>query len=139
MTCITARDSGLYLSSQCLFTLLGKIGSVVYADFTCCRIWIDHSIALSDHAPVCLDISVGMPIDDFTRSSTCLLHINNAYLEHAQFWQLIKISITPLRLHAQEDIDFSWHSLVTRIQAVIQDYGKGYLAAIMEQLHWAKV
>lgn len=81
---------------------------------------------------------MGMAIDDLNQPNSRLLHVNNAYLTYQYFQQMIKMLIHPLRLHAQEGINYAWESFVSRIQEVIQDYGAWHVFHLRQHVSWAK-
>lgn len=111
-----ARLDRWYLMNACQF------------DGFICHLTVDHSLRLSDHAPLWLTLRFGMPCDDLNPRSSRLLHVKSAYLLHQHFQHMIRAAIHPLFSHAQEDINFAWESFVCRIQAAIKDYGVWYMA-----------
>ena len=67
-----------------------------------------------------------------------LKHINQSYLEHQLFQEFIRNAISPLAMHAQYDCNFAWQGLVDRLQNVIQNYGRGYIAEWRGRVQQAK-
>lgn len=95
-----------------------------YAYFNA-QILIDHSLGLLDHAPLWLNLQIGMPVDDLSFPPSRLLHVNNAYLQHEYFQQMIELAIHPLPLHAQKDISYAWDTLSPVCRLLFRSTGSG--------------
>ncbi|MCO5557686.1 hypothetical protein L7F22_011256 [Adiantum nelumboides] len=99
-----------------------------------CDMRIDHTFTLSDHFLLWLFIH-NETLDAISPlPNKQLLHINNAYLSHKSFQNLIKAVIPPLLSHMFINVDVAWYCFVMRIQAVIKDYGSWYMHRLRDKV-----